>query len=229
VRDSDVLVVWLDLAIDPDDMDALGASLSVEERARVARLATDVLQRRTVVRLARRREVLGELHGVQPGAVELASDAQGRLVSRAARARLVVSSSSSNDMGLLAIASSRQLGADVEATSEVLDAQRFTDRVATPLEAAALAALDPDERRNALARLWTRKEAYLKATGEGIGEGVTHVEVPLDEGVWNAAFQPLPDGPVWLLCDLACPIAGFAAALVVEPGASPPEITITRR
>ncbi|HUD69474.1 MAG TPA: 4'-phosphopantetheinyl transferase superfamily protein [Acidimicrobiales bacterium] len=227
--DADVLVVWLDLTIEREGVDALHATLSVEERARVARLATDALQRRAVVRLARRREVLGESLGIPPVAVELAADAHGRLVAQAPRGRLVVSSSSSDDVGLLAVASSRQLGADVEATSEVLDAQRFTDRVATPREASALAALDPDERHDTLARLWTRKEAYLKATGEGIGGGVTHVEVPLDKGLWHASFQPLGDGQAWLIYDLACPIAGFAAALVVEAGGSPPEITVTRR
>ena len=227
--DDDVLVVWLDLALERDDASALLATLTVDERARVARLATVELQGRAVVRLARRRQVLGEHLDVSPDAVELLPDPRGRLVVQGPRGPLMVSSSSSGDVGLLAVASSRQLGVDVEAVSEVVDVPRFVDRVATESEATALAALDPGARRDALARLWTRKEAFLKATGEGIGGGVRHVEVPLDVGLWHAAFRPVLDGPVWLLYDLDCPIVGFEAALVVEPSSRTPKVTVTRR
>ncbi len=226
---ADVRVVWLDLSPERDGAAAPRATLSAEERSRVAKLATATLQRRAAVRLALRREVLGALLGMPASSVELTSDERGRL-SVAGPAPLVVSSSSSGDVGLLAIASRRQVGADVASTSEALDVPRFTQRIATPRESAALGALGPAARRDALARLWTRKEAYLKATGEGISEGVAHVEVPLDERLWQASFAPVPDGVRWLLYDLACPVAGFAAALVVEPvGTRPPRVVVERR
>jgi 4'-phosphopantetheinyl transferase len=229
VDGADVLVVWLDLSRARDGAAAPLATLSAEERARVAKLATAPLQRRAAVRLALRRDVLGALLGVPASSVELTTDERGRL-SVAGPTQLAVSSSSSGDVGLLAVASRRQVGADVASTGEVHDVPGFARRVATPRESAALGALGAEARRDALARLWTRKEAYLKATGEGISEGVAHVEVPLEEGLWQAPFAPVPGGVRWLLYDLACPVAGFAAALVVEPvGTQPPQVVLERR
>ena len=227
--DTDVLVIWLDL-VDHADLDALLATLSSDERARVARLASPELRRRAAVRLARRREVLGELLEVSPSAVELATDASGRLAVQGAYGRHAVSSSSSGDVGLLAIAAGREIGVDVESVSEVVDSPRFMARVASSREAAALAELADAARPGALARLWTRKEAYLKATGEGIGNGVVHVEVPLEEGLWAAPCEPVRDGATWLLYDLVCPTPDLAAALVVEPDSTHLlELVIERR
>ena len=227
--DTDVLVIWLDL-VDHADLDALLATLSGDERARVARLASTELRRRAVVRLARRREVLGELLEVSPSAVELATDASGRLAVQGSHGRHAVSSSSSGDVGLLVVAAGREIGVDVESVSEVVDSPRFMARVATSREAAALAELDDAARPGALARLWTRKEAYLKATGEGIGNGVVHVEVPLEEGLWAAPWEPVRDGTTWLLYDLVCPTPDLAAALVVVPdGTHLLELVIERR
>jgi 4'-phosphopantetheinyl transferase len=224
--DDDVLVAWLDL--DRPDAADLRAVLSDDERVRVERLATSELQRRAVARLALRRQVLGEQLGLAPDAVQLVRDEQGRLGVRGPGRPLLVSSSSSGDVGVLAVASSPRMGVDVEAASEVVDVDRFARRVATPHEATMLDALDPLARRDALARLWTRKEAYLKATGEGIGGGVAHVEVPIERGLWDAAFRPVPGGHVWRLYDLDCPVPGFAAALVVA-ASGVVHVAITRR
>jgi len=226
VGDADVLVVWLDLELDRAGTAALGVTLSADERARIARLATEELRRRAVVRLARRRQVLGEHLGVRADDVELLRDAHGRHVVEGPGGLVMVSSSSSFDVAVLAVASSRRVGVDVESVSEVVDVPRFADRVATDREASVLDALKPEARRGGLARLWTRKEAYLKATGEGIGAGLTHVEVPLDAGLWDAAFHPVPGGPEWRLYDLDCPIPGYAAALVVEPRGAPLDVRV---
>ena len=92
-----------------------------------------------------------------------------------------------------------------------------------------LGELHPAERQHALTRLWTRKEAYLKATGEGIGAGVAHVEVPLDRGLWHAPFRPVPGADGWLLFDLDSPFEGCAAALVIGPGwTAMPEVVESR-
>lgn len=228
VDDADVHVIWLDLAGIGDDS-ALATSLSPTEGARVARLATTELRRRAVARFARRREVLAELLDCPAGSVELVSDDVGRLRATGPARSLVVSSSSRGEHCVLAIAQHRRLGVDVEARSEVLDTPRFIRRVATSGESGALATLDPAEQRDALARLWTRKEAYLKATGEGIGGGVAHVEVPIPAGLWAHSFEPVLDGCAWLLYDLVCPVDDLAAALVIEPGPRPPGIVVSKR
>ncbi|WP_416957771.1 4'-phosphopantetheinyl transferase family protein [Streptomyces sp. Agncl-13] len=119
--------------------------------------------------------------------------------------------SHSGGLALLGLAA-RPLGVDVErvpAPELVRDAARSLH----PVERAELARTSPECRPVAFARCWTRKEAYLKATGEGLsgaalrgvylGTGrrpaepprgrVADVDVPAG---WTAACALLGDGPL---------------------------------
>ena len=77
-------------------------------------------------------------------------------------------------------------------------------------------ALQEPAQTRALLVLWTRKEAYLKATGEGIDAGLAHVAAPLDAASWGRRWHPT-EGPAWYLYDLDCPRPALAAALVARP------------
>lgn len=103
--------------------------------------------------------------------------------------------SHSGDMALIAIARNRRVGVDVEQLR--LTMPGFDDvagRVCTPDEMARLASLAQPERTHAFLRLWTRKEALSKATGEGI-QGVMR-GVPSDTGRWTVQELNLPAGYV---------------------------------
>ncbi|MER5931190.1 4'-phosphopantetheinyl transferase superfamily protein [Streptomyces sp. NPDC002054] len=97
------------------------------------------------------------------------------------------------------------VGVDVEAmpaptaVADVLDTLH-------PRETAELSALPEPDRPAALARIWSRKEACLKATGAGLTGGLA--EPYVGSGPVPA---PVPD---WTLTDLPAP-AGYAAALAV--------------
>ncbi|MEU1280739.1 4'-phosphopantetheinyl transferase superfamily protein [Streptomyces sp. NPDC005805] len=72
-----------------------------------------------------------------------------------------------------------------------------------PAEAAELAALPPGRRPAAFARIWTRKEAYLKGLGVGLGA---------DPSADYVGSGPLPTGPPgWLLSDVTVPPGHHAA------------------
>jgi 4'-phosphopantetheinyl transferase len=221
VESTDVTVVWLDLDAGRDDVAAMRAVLADDEAIRVDHLATELLRRRATVRLARRRQVLADLLGTGAPDVVISTDQRDRLRAAGGGRTILVSASSSEGMGLLGITDGLHLGVDVEAVGELANERGFIARVATPREAAVLERLDGDERRRCLSRLWTRKEAYLKATGEGITDGVAHVDVPLDDGSFDAAFRPIVGGDEWRLFHLRCPREGFTAALVVEGGPRP--------
>ncbi|MDJ0379763.1 4'-phosphopantetheinyl transferase superfamily protein [Streptomyces sp. G-G2] len=100
------------------------------------------------------------------------------------------------------------LGVDVEA---IPGAEAVTDVLNSlhPDESAELRAVAEPGRPGALARVWCRKEAYLKATGTGLALGLVEPYV-------GSAPAPAPvEG--WTLADLPAP-RGYAAALAVQAG-----------
>jgi 4'-phosphopantetheinyl transferase len=86
--------------------------------------------------------------------------------------------SHSRSMGLLAFTRIGELGVDVEAVQPDIEALEISSAHFTPGEAAWIAATPvPSERAHRFTRLWTRKEAVLKATGKGIGERLSSFDV----------------------------------------------------
>lgn len=77
----------------------------------------------------------------------------------------------------VAIARGTPVGVDVEQDQRSIDPETLIDTVLTAREAAALAALPADRHRTGFLTYWTRKEAVLKATGDGLRVPLRHVEV----------------------------------------------------
>lgn len=99
------------------------------------------------------------------------------------------------------------VGADVEGVPEARTVGHVMGSL-HPEEQRELTDLAEDERASAFARCWTRKEAYVKGTGEGLsGPGFVKTVV-------GAGPRPLPV-PGWTLTDVRVP-AGFAAACAVR-------------
>ncbi|WP_405921415.1 4'-phosphopantetheinyl transferase family protein [Streptomyces sp. NBC_00122] len=113
--------------------------------------------------------------------------------------------SHSGDVAYLAFAGV-PVGVDVEETPGP-DAVADVMPLLHPAEVAELTALPEPARRPALARVWSRKEACLKAEGTGLARGVTEPYV-------GSAAAPA-SVPGWTLRDLPAP-AGYAAAVAVR-------------
>jgi 4'-phosphopantetheinyl transferase len=118
--------------------------------------------------------------------IEFASEARWRKPSLIGDAGLQFSISRSGDLVLIAVAQGSSVGVDVEFVQSRFDYESVAGSVLTEDERLQLAALDRSERRLAFFRCWTRKEAVLKCTGQGLGEDPRLVEVGV--GLEPAAF-----------------------------------------
>jgi 4'-phosphopantetheinyl transferase len=87
--------------------------------------------------------------------------------------------SHARDHALIAIARDQPLGVDLERIDRKLDAQDLARRFFSKREADALEAMPETERATAFLRLWTCKEAVLKALGAGISFGLDRVAFDL--------------------------------------------------
>jgi 4'-phosphopantetheinyl transferase len=119
---------------------------------------------------------------------------------------------------LLAFCAGRELGVDLEEVRQDLDFAPMARRYFSQREQEELFSLDPSRQLPAFYRCWTRKEAYMKATGTGFSQPSTAFDVSLlpDEPPALLAHRLSPNEPLrWELLDVEVP-EGYLAALAIE-------------
>jgi phosphopantetheine--protein transferase-like protein len=122
------------------------------------------------------------------------------------------------DLGLYAITRGRELGVDLEHFRPALEHERIAERFFSPREVATLRTLPVESRQEAFFACWTRKEAYLKAKGEGLMRGLEQFTVSLVPGEPAALLSTEGDPQEavrWSLRELS-PRSEYVAALAVE-------------
>jgi 4'-phosphopantetheinyl transferase len=120
---------------------------------------------------------------------------------------------------MFAFAGGREIGVDLECVRSFSDLSGLAESCFTTAENAALAAIPEDERLRAFFAGWTRKEAFLKATGKGLSLPLQAFSVSLAPGSgWRelTIHGERGVGPDWTLVSVAPPRPEFSAALVVE-------------
>lgn len=127
--------------------------------------------------------------------------------------------SHSHKVALLAFAWGVRLGIDVEFIKPELAGERIAERFFSPREVAALRELPAAEQPAAFFRCWTRKEAFVKARGEGLSLPLHSFDVSLAPGEFPALLHVETDPAEverWTLHTVTPTSSGYAAALAVE-------------
>ncbi|WP_139185713.1 4'-phosphopantetheinyl transferase family protein [Sanguibacter gelidistatuariae] len=204
------------VALDGPELYAAARLLDEGERRRAAALRDDQAQRRFVSAHAMLRILVGQRLDLDPHLLAFAPrGAYGKpeLVHHAFR--LHVNIASAGDRVVCGVTESGPIGVDVESHSVIADANRFgeLDRILlTPAERRVLGELE--DRVGALTRWWVRKEAVLKASGEGLTIEPTTLQMSApDEAPQLLGWQGRPVPALWM-SDLDVG-DGYEAAVVV--------------
>jgi 4'-phosphopantetheinyl transferase len=119
---------------------------------------------------------------------------------------------------LVAVARGREVGVDIEQVRPEVAEERIPEQFFSPREVEVLRGLPAEQQVQGFFNCWTRKEAYVKAVGEGLSLPLDSFEVSLAPGEPAALLRTRPDprdAERWVLSALR-PGRGYAAALVVE-------------
>jgi phosphopantetheine--protein transferase-like protein len=136
---------------------------------------------------------------------------------------LVLSFSSSGATALACASKTRDVGIDIESLRTIADAARLSARFFSPPEAELVARALPEERDRLFLRLWTAKEAGLKAVGEGIETGLNRFTIsPENERYRVEIEKKFENQPGWRL-DYLDGLPGHIVALVHRPAGIPPK------
>jgi 4'-phosphopantetheinyl transferase len=112
----------------------------------------------------------------------------------------------------------RRIGVDVEQIYGLAETNLLANRILSKREKAVWSKYPWDEKLSALFRYWTCKEAYVKATGEGLALPLEKIHISLmlgSEARLISINRSAQQASRWSLQELN-PVPGFAAALMVE-------------
>lgn len=195
-------------------------ALSDAEHARAGQYRFERDRRRFAAGRGLLRTILGRYLAVSPHRLQFCYGVTGKPALSATQARQGLEFSVSHSRGLIlyAVTCNGRIGIDIENVRTIQDTDHMAKRIFSPREYGVFRALPLEQRPAALLCGWTRKEAYLKACGEGLARSLNQVDVSL------APFEPARRLRIhgdaqassrWSVQELA-PAPGYAAALASE-------------
>ena len=200
------------LQVSAELLERFEATLSPSEKERAQRFRVPDARERFIAGRGILRDLLGAYLRVAPEQIELRYGADGKpSLSSVHESPLCFSVSHSQNMALFAMTRGSEVGIDVEQVRAGFGGMQIASHFFSEEEVAALAQLPPESATDGFFGCWTKKEAYVKARGQGLGIPLRSFTVKFGE-----SQQELRDenGAAWS-CYALAPAGEFSGAVVV--------------
>lgn len=220
LKEEGVEVCEARLDMPPAETYRLAMMLSPDESDRAGRHAYERDWRRYVVARGRLRELLAARLNTPPDKIGFSYGKRGKpmLAPPFSRSGLHFNVAHSGELAVYAFSHEGEVGVDVEALRALPDADDIAARFFSAVEYSAYRALDNHHKRIGFFNCWTRKEALLKALGDGLHYPLDAFDVTLAPGE-PARLLRLADTPGencgWRLTSFV-PAPGYVGALATE-------------
>lgn len=198
----------------------LAQTLSADERLRAERFHFEQDRKHFIIGRGLLRTILGSYLDIEPSQLQFCYGSYGKpvLAETFGKGKLRFNLSHSQGLALYAITREREIGVDIEHVRPVPEAEQIADRFFCERESAVFRALPPSQKPKAFFNCWTRKEAYIKAIGDGLAWPLDQIEVSLAPGeparLLSIAGDP-SSAQRWEILELT-PACSYVAALAVE-------------
>lgn len=204
----------------PSQVESLQGLLDDEERSRADRFYFSRDRRRFIVARGVLRSLVGRYLGTAPELISFSFGVYRKptLCSESSPDAIRFNLSHSHGAALYALTRGREVGVDLELIRGDVKADQIAEQFFSRNEITALRTLPPSLRRHAFFLCWTRKEAYIKARGDGLTMPLDQFDVSLIPGepATLLSTRPVSDEALkWSLRNLT-PASDYAAALAVE-------------
>lgn len=167
------------LNVDGRAFGKLQMTLSIDERRRAAQFVFERDRRRFIAARGLLRDLLSAYVGLAANKLKFTYGPLGKpsLVTNPTLPDIHFNLAHSREHAVFAFSVQRHVGIDLEFVQENMGWEAIAERYFSSYELAALRALPEAARLNGFYRIWTRKEAYLKALGSGLHESLAAVEM----------------------------------------------------
>ncbi len=208
--------VWLDERLTHE----LYPVLAHDERERADRFHFERDRNHFIVGRGMLRTILASYLSVRPDELRFGYGEKGKpaLMNAGEEDSIQFNLAHSHGMALFAISRNRAIGVDLEFIRDDLVPEEIAERFFSDSEVLALKSVKPEIRSQAFFNCWTRKEAYIKARGEGLSMPLCEFDVSLIPGDVAALLNNHKDPNEVLRWSMqSIPIeSGYVAALVTE-------------
>jgi 4'-phosphopantetheinyl transferase len=216
LSDREIHVWCASLVVPASIQDSLYQTLASSERERTGRFHFVEHRNAYIVGRGVLRSILSRYCGIAAADVEFVYEEKGK--PRISSQAIQFNVSHSHELALYAVAREPLLGVDVEWVRPMDDQENIAKRFFSAKEYAELMSLNQDQRSDAFFNCWTRKEAYVKAIGDGLSAPLDRFQVSLRPGE-QALFVSI-EGHVdraseWSLFDVR-PMEGYVGAVAVR-------------
>lgn len=180
-----VVHLWM-LSLDrpSQERDYFFSLLSEDERIRANKFYFETARSQFIVGRGLLRTLLGEYLHIDPARVEFDYEAHGKPMLKKNQFDQLIqfNVSHSEQWGIAAVCLNCRIGVDIEWHRPLADMDDLARQFFTKRESALLESLSGKKKRELFYRLWTCKESYLKASGEGLLIPLDQVEVRFEAG-----------------------------------------------
>ncbi len=195
-------------------------TLSKDEKIRAERFHFEQDRKHFIVGRGILRTILGRYLGIEPNQLEFCYGIHGKpaLTEICNRDLLCFNLSHSQGLALYAVTRDRNIGIDIEYIRPIAELEQLAERFFSVQENAVFRALTPNQKQVAFFNCWTRKEAFLKATGDGLALPLNQFDVSLSPDEPARLLSIKGDhfaASRWFLQELT-PAPDYVAAIAVE-------------
>jgi len=218
---GDEVHVWFAALDRPTiSLDELAQTLSRDERMRAEQFHFDRDRNRFIVGRGMLRNILSLYVKIEPKLLRFAYGAYGkpRLMGNSAGDGIRFNLAHSQGFAIYGFARGREIGVDLEHIHQIPELEDIAARFFSARENAVLRALPKSEKQAAFFNCWTRKEAYIKAIGDGLAHPLDKFDVSLtsDEPARLLRVEgDAQEAARWSLESLE-PAPGYVAAVVAS-------------
>jgi len=205
---KDHIDVWLcDLKQLSGDINNFYTILSEDERERADKLKVEDKKQQYIITRGALRQRLGLLTDIEPEdfVFKILEHGKPVLANNRQCADITFNVSHSNDLALIAIAQKQTIGIDIEKINHASDHQALMTRFFSKDEQSEFQTVPDANMAKAFCACWTRKEAFIKAVGDGVSYGLDKFDVTVDpdkqtpeinlhklsEETWSAVNLPI--------------------------------------
>jgi len=213
--------IWrADLDLPDRSIQQLNQILSTDERMRAERFHFEKDKKKFVIGVGILRAMLSPYVGVEPKELRFIHGKRGKpmLDDVFANGSIQFNMSHSEGLALYGFTRDHEIGVDIEFVRDIPEMDKIAEQFFSIKENDVFRSLPDSKKKEAFFNCWTRKEAFVKAIGDGLYQGLDKFDVALIPGEPARLLRIGGDSKIasrWLIQDLK-PAPGFTAAFAAE-------------